>query len=375
MNRILVYITFLIAAAVLTGCGKQEAAVPKNTAPAPARVRAVRVEAQPFTASLAVTGSLVSRSVVELKAETTGRVLRFDKEEGDPVKPGEVVIWVDDEKMRLAVMEASSAVEVAEAACARARVTDSYNKNELERATNLVASGGITDKDLKAARAAAQESSAQVALAEAQLAQAKAALATARKHLADCQVKAPVSGEIYRKLINKGAYVEPATPVMTLVDNQRLELESPVPASDLGGVRAGQLVRFSVNSYPGEQFTGRVVDISPAVDVDSRTAKVRVQVPNPGGRLKAGMFAQGEIQTGAASQAILIPLASVYRDDSSVRVSYVYVIDGGKARRRQVRIGREVAQKLEIVEGLKPGDMLVPERSIELADGVDVKLN
>jgi multidrug efflux pump subunit AcrA (membrane-fusion protein) len=98
-------------------------------------------------------------------------------------------------------------------------------------------------------------------------------------------------------------------------------------------------------------------------------------VANPGGRLNAGMFAQGEIQTGAASQAILIPVAAVYRDDSSVRVSYVYVIDGGKARRCQVRIGREVAQKLEIVDGLKPGDMLVPERSIELADGVEVKLN
>jgi len=375
MNRFLEFLFVFTAGIVLSGCGKHEVAVTGTAAPAPARVRAVRVEAKPFTASLAVTGSLVSRSLVEVKAETTGRVLRFDKEEGDPVKAGEVVIRVDEEKARLAVREAESAVQVAEAACARARVSDAHNKSELERAQNLVTSGGITDKDLKAAQTAAQDSSAQVALADAQLEQAKATLATARKHLADCQVKAPVTGEIYRKLVNKGAYVEPATPVFTLVDNQRLELESPVPASDLGGVRTGQTVRFTVNSYPGEKFTGRVVEVSPAVDVDSRTAKVRVQVPNPGGRLKAGMFAQGEILTGAASQAILIPLAAVYRDDSSARVSYVYVIEGNKARRRQVRIGRELAQMLEIVDGLKPGDMLVPERSIELADGVEAKLN
>jgi membrane fusion protein, multidrug efflux system len=360
---------------ILAGCSKHQVAVTQSAAPVAARVRAVRVETQPFTASLSVTGSLVSRSLVELKAETTGRVVRFDKEEGDPVKAGEVIIWVDDEKPRLAVREAASAVEVADAVCARARVADAYNKSELERARNLLASGGITDKDLNAARVAAQDSRAQVSLAEAQLAQAKAALASAQRRLADGQVKAPVGGEISRKLINKGAYVEPTTPVVTLVDNQRLELESPVPASDLGGVRPGQMVRFNVNSYPGESFTGRVVDVSPAVDVDSRTARVRVQVPNPAGRLKAGMFAQGEILTGAASQAILIPLAAVYRDDSSVKVSYVYMVEGGKARRREVRIGREVAQKLEIVDGLKPGDMLVPERSIELADGVDVKLN
>lgn len=374
MKRILSVVALSIAIIALAGCGKHEAAVSKTSTPAAARVRAARVEAQAFTASLAITGSLVSRSVVELKAETTGRVVRFDKEEGDPIKAGEVVIWVDEEKMSLAVREAASAVAVAEANCARARVTDAYNKSELERAQNLIASGGITDKDLKAARVASQDSAAQVALTDAQLAQAKATLATARKHLADCRVKAPVDGEIYKKLVNKGAYVEPATPVFVLVDNHRLELESAVPASELGGVRAGQTVRFSVNSFPGEQFTGRVVDISPAVDVDSRTARVRVQVPNPGGRLKAGMFAQGEILTGASTATILIPLAAVYRDDSSVKVSYVYVVDGGKAHKRQVRIGREVAQKLEIVEGLKPGDMLVPERSIELADGVDVKL-
>jgi RND family efflux transporter MFP subunit len=373
--RFIPSISLLAVVITLAGCSKQQVAVTKSAAPVAARVRAVPVEAQPFTESLSITGSLVSRSVVELKAATTGRVVRFDKEEGDPVKVGEVIIWVDDEKPRLAVREAASAVDVADAVCARARVTDAYNKSELERARNLLASGGITDKDLKSARLAEQDSLAQVSLAGAQLDQAKAALASAQRRLEDCQVKAPVGGEIYRKLVNKGSYVEPATAVFTLVDNHRLELESPVPASDLGGVREGQIVRFNVNSYPGEQFTGRVVDVSPAVDVDSRTARVRVQVPNPAGRLKAGMFAQGEILTGAASQAILIPLAAVYRDDSSVKVSYVYVVDGGKARRRQVHIGREMAQKLEIVEGLKPGDMLVPERSIELADGVAVKLN
>ncbi len=365
----------LLAAILIAGCGKREIVAPKAVKPAPARIRVMKIEPQPFTPALAVTGSLASRSVVELKAETTGRVVRFDKEEGATVTAGEVVVWVDEAKTRLAVREAESAVQVARAVAARAQVNKTHSASELERAGHLVTSGGITDKDLKSARLAAQDADAQEALAQAQLAQAQAALATARNHLNDCQVKAPVGGVIYRKLINRGAYVEPATPVMVLVDNGRLELESPVSASDLGPVRPGQLVRFSVSSYPGEQFTGRVVELSPAVDVDSRTAKVRIQTPNPSGRLKTGMFAQGEIVTGAVSQAILIPLAAVYRDDSSAKSSYVYVVEEGKARRRQVRIGREVDQKLEIVDGLKPGDLLALERSIELADGVEVQAN
>ncbi len=365
----------LLTALLLAGCGKREIETVQAVKPAPARIRVAKIEPQPFTPALAVTGSLASRSVVELKAETTGRVVRFDKEEGAAVTAGEVVIWVDEAKARLAVREAESAVQVARAVAARAQLNKAHSASELERAGNLVTSGGITDKDLKSARLAAQDAGAQESLAQAQLAQAQAALATARNHLNDCQVKAPVGGVIYRKLINRGAYVEPATPVMVLVDNRQLELESPVSASDLGPVRPGQTVRFSVSSYPGEQFTGRVVEVSPAVDTDSRTAKVRIQTPNSSGRLKSGMFAQGEIVVGAVSQAILIPLAAVYRDDSSAKSSYVYVVEDGKARRRLVRIGREVDQKLEIVDGLKAGDLLAFERSIELADGVEVQAN
>ena len=117
------------------------------------------------------------------------------------------------------------------------------------------------------------------------------------------------------------------------------------------------------------------MEISPAVDVVSRSANVRIQVDNSSGRLKAGMFGQGEIDTGARKQAILIPLGAVYRDDQSAKDSFVYVVEDGKAKRRSVRIGAEQPQGLEIIEGLKAGELLVTERSIELADGAPVKRN
>ena len=365
----------LLLLMALAGCNQREAPVATRGAPPAATVQAVALKPEPFAGTLAVTGSLVSRSLVAVKAEVIGRIVRFDKEEGASVKAGETVVWVDNEKPGLAVREAESAVAVAEAALARTGVMEAHNQSELERAQNLITSGGITAKDLNAAKVAAQDSRAQVALARAQLAQSKAALGVARKRLAECEVKAPVAGEIFKKHVNTGAYLEAATAVFSLVDNGRLELESQVSASELGAVRTGQAVRFSVSSYPGETFAGRVIETSPAVDVESRSAKIRIQVDNSRGRLKAGMFAQGEIQTSAQKQAILIPLSAVYREDTSAKESYVYVVENGKARRRAVRIGREQPQRLEIVEGLKAGELLVAERSIELADGVPVKQN
>jgi len=359
-------------ALTLAACKRQQTST--VVAAEPPRVQAPiwKVEPRAFHTTVAVTGTLVSRTRVDVKAETTGRVLRFDKEEGQSVQAGEPLVWVDEENYRLAVNQAESAVAVAEAGLERARVLEAHSRSEYERARNLVASGGITDKDLKAAAVAERDAAAQVALAKAQLAQARVALDQARKRLRDAVVRAPVAGEIQKKFVNPGAYVEPPTAVFTLVDNSRLELESPVATSELAPIRPGQRVTFQVNSYPGQSFDGVVSEVNPAVDTESRSAKVRIRVHNAGGRLKAGMFAQGEILTGVIPQAIVIPSTAVYREDRTATESTVFVVENGKARRRSVRIGRERNGELEILAGLKPGDLLITEQSIELADGVRV---
>ncbi|MBI3666556.1 MAG: efflux RND transporter periplasmic adaptor subunit [Acidobacteria bacterium] len=362
----------LAALATLAGC-HNKGADPVRAAEAPA-VQAVvmKVGAEPFTATISVTGTLVSTTRVDVKAETIGHIVRFDKEEGDAVAAGETVVWLDEENYRLALRQAESGVQVSEAALAKARVMEAHGRQEYERAQNLLQSGGITDKDLKAAWATEQDSRAQAALAQAQLDQARAALEVTRKKLRDCQIHAPVAGEIQKKYVNTGAYVEAPTMLFSLVNNQKLELESPVATADLGPVRRGQTVTFTVNSFPGETFACRVIETSPAVDAETRSAKVRIRVNNSSGKLQAGMFAQGEILTGVVSQAIIIPASAVYRDDRSAKVSSVFVVEHEKAVRRQVRIGRERDGKLEIAEGLKPGDLLITEQSIELGEGVRV---
>jgi RND family efflux transporter MFP subunit len=363
----------LTAAALLTACGKQEAASIARPDPAPVSASVITVAAEPLRLTIPVTGTLISNARVDVKAEVIGHISRFDKEEGDTVAAGEPVVWVDDENSQLALRQAQTAIQVAEAGLERARLIESHSRAELERAENLLKSGGITDKDLKAAQLAGRDATAQVALAQAQLDQAHAALEVARKHVRDTVIYAPVSGEIQRKLLNKGSYVEAPTAIFTLVDNRRLELESPVAAADLAPIRPGQRTTFHVNSYPGLSFEGRVIEINPAVDELTRSAKVRIQAANAGLKLKAGMFAEGEIVTGVNANAVVIPASAVYRDDRSAKSSYVFVLEDGKACRRDVRIGHERDAKLEIVEGLRPGEQLVAEQNIAIAEGVGVQ--
>ncbi|MBI3695340.1 MAG: efflux RND transporter periplasmic adaptor subunit [Acidobacteria bacterium] len=361
-----------LAVLLLSACQRKDPG-PVRAAEAPAvQAAVVEVKAEPFAGTVPVTGTLVSTARVDVKAEIIGHVVRFDKEEGDSVTAGETVVWLDEENYRLASGQAESGVQVAEAALEKARVLEAHSRAEHERARNLLQSGGITDKDLKLAQTAERDARAQVELAAAQLAQARATLEVARKKLRDCRIKAPVTGEIQKKFVNPGAYVEGPTLLFTLVDNRKLELESPVSSSELAPVRPGQKVSFLVNSYPGETFLGRVQEINPAVDTESRSAKVRIQVNNSSRKLKAGMFAEGEILTGVESRAIIVPATAIYRDDGSAKESFVFVVQNAKAVRRPVRIGRERDSRLEITAGLKPGDLLITEQSIELAEGVRV---
>ncbi|HUI78642.1 MAG TPA: efflux RND transporter periplasmic adaptor subunit [Bryobacteraceae bacterium] len=361
-----------IAAAMLPACSKPQArSLAAADPPVVAAVITVASESYPIT--IPVTGTLVSHTRVDVKAEVIGHIARFDKEEGERVEAGEPVVWVDDENSRLAERQAKTAVDSAEAALDRARLIEDHSKVELERAGNLVKSGGITDKDLKAAQLACRDATAQVALAEAQTEQMRAALAVAQKRVRDTVIYAPVAGEIQRKVLNKGSYVEAPTHIFTIVDNSRLELESPVPSADLASIRPGQAVTFRVNSYPEAKFTGRVIEINPSVEEQTRAAKVRIQVANSGGKLKAGMFAEGEILTGTTAGAIVIPASAVYRDDRSAKSAYVFTLSDGKAVRCNVRIGHERDSSLEIIEGLHAGEELIAEQSIEIAEGVRVQ--
>ena len=333
-------------------------------------VKVVKVEARPLDETIEISGSLVSPVAVDVKTEIPGRLVTLRKLEGDPVNKGELLAQLDNETARLAVAQAQANLAVTQASLDRGRVQEEHARLEMERAENLLRSGGITDKDYQSAQVAARDASAQVKLAAAQVEQVREALALAEKNQRDTQIISPITGEVERKYINAGFYADRFVTVYRLVDNQRLELETSVASAQIAGLEKGLPIRFSVSTFPGEEFPATILALSPAVQMDNRTMSVRGAVPNPSGRLKAGMFVKGRIVIGTKPAAIVVPPNAAWRRVD--QPPFVYVVEENRAKRREVTLGVESPEALEIAQGLRPGEQVIAEQYLELADGVRV---
>jgi HlyD family secretion protein len=357
----------LTAALVAAACSKEAA---KSTAAPALRVQTVRIEPRPLDLTVDITGSLVSSVAVDVKTEFAGRLVAMAKEEGDAVTKGELLAQLDDTNARLSLGQTRAALDVAQAALERAKVAQDHARQELARAQNLLKSGGITDRDFDAAQVADRDARAQVRLAEAQVEESQQAVALAEKHVRDCRIVSPITGEVARKLVNPGGWLDGSVLLYRLVDNHRLELETYVASSDLGQVKKAQKVRFTVASYPRETFQGVTTNISGAVDMQNRSASVRVAVPNLTGKLKAGIFIKGKIVTGTKPGAVVVPADAVWR--RSGQAPYVYVVVNAAAQKREVQTGQEEADGIEITSGLAAGETVILEQNLELADGVKI---
>ena len=333
-------------------------------------VKVVKVEARPLDEAIEISGSLVSPVAVDVKTEIAGRLVVLRKLEGDRVNKGELLAQLDNETARLAVAQAHANLEVTQASLDRSHVLADHARLEQERAENLLHSGGITDKDYQSAQIAARDAGAQVKLAAAQVEQVREALALAGKNLRDTQIISPITGEVERKYINAGLYVDRFATVYRLVDNQRLELETSVGSAQIARLVKGLPIHFSVSTFPGEEFPATILALSPAVQVDNRTMSVRGAVPNPDGRLKAGMFVKGRIVIGTKPSSIVVPPNAAWRRVG--QPAFVYVVEDNRAKRREVTLGVESPDALEITQGLRPGEQVITEQYLELADGVSV---
>lgn len=342
-------------------------------AESPLDVKTVQAKSEEWAVSIPVSGSLRSKSNVEVKAEVAGRVVAMHFEEGDAVKKDQLLAEIDPVNYQLALDQARAALLVAEAGMGRAQVGLDHATRERQRAENLLRTGGITERDHQAAITAVKEAEAQVKLAEAQCGQARAAISLAEKALKDCRLTAPEAGRIQRKYIDKGSLVSPGVPLYGVVDNSRLELDCSVPASQLSGIRLGQRVVFTTPTFGERRFDGSVAALNPIVESDNRSVKVSVRVSNSGGELLSGMFARGEIEIRRQPGAIVVPRPALAADSESSESGSVYVVEDGKAHRRSVRVGGIQQDRVWVQEGIRPGDWVIVEIGPNLKDGTAVR--
>jgi membrane fusion protein, heavy metal efflux system len=180
-------------------------------------------------------------------------------------------------------------------------------------------------------------------------------------------VVAPIAGSIIERHVTDGQFVQAdSMPIIAVADASTLWVMGDVFERDLHLVNAGDEATITTTAYPGERFTGRVNYVSDVIDPMTRTAKVRVSVPNPRSRLKPEMFASIALGVGASSPAVTVPASAVFTENGH---SWVYVsTKAGHFARRSIEVDQDEGADRRVLNGLRPGDRVVTDGALLLRE-------
>ncbi len=303
-------------------------------------VTLVTVQARPFRPAIAFTGNLLAVNRATLKSEITGRVTRVAVQEGDPVAAGAVLGTIDEDDYLLAVQSA-------EAQAAQAKAQALQAQRDYDRAVQLLAKRSIT-------RQAEQQAETANAAAQAAVRMADSNLGMARLRLRKARLAAPFSGQVARRYVQPGEMLAPGQPAFDVVDNRKLEIQADLPAESMAQVKVGQKATFRTAGVD-RLIEGRVAQVAPALSPDGRTLRVRIEVANPDGLLKSGLFVAGVILGEGEQAKPSVPATLVKAQD---RDAELFLAVDGVARRRKVTLGAE-QDGFRPVEGLEAGAQVV----------------
>jgi membrane fusion protein, multidrug efflux system len=306
-------------------------------------VEASRVAQVRLPQALTAVGSLRSDETVVLRPEVAGRIAEIGFREGERVAKGQVLVRLDD--------------SVQKADLDRARANFTLSRTKHERAIDLRNKGFVSSQALDEL-----ENSVKVASADAELMTARVNKMTLR---------APFSGTIGLRQASVGDYVKEGQDIVNLESLDPLKVDFRLPELALSQVRDGQTLQIALDALPDRTYDGKVFAINPLIDANGRSIVIRAQVPNKDGKLRPGMFARVRLFTNDNKEAIVVPEEALFPvgDDK-----FVYKVVDGKAQRQKVEIGQRREGRVEIVNGLKPEDVVVTAGAIKLREGVAVSV-
>jgi membrane fusion protein (multidrug efflux system) len=187
----------------------------------------------------------------------------------------------------------------------------------------------------------------------------------------ELKVKAPISGIVGQLSVDRGSQVAPQTPVALVADMDRVKVRVAVTERDLPHVRKRMASEVLVDAFPNEVFNGSVESVAPMVDPLSRTAQVEILLTNRGHRLKPGMLARVRLIQDKKEDVVVVNRDAVVGITGN---QYVLVVEGGRASRRDVRLGITEGMRVEVIDGLAAGDTLIVVGQRVAGDGQPVEI-
>ncbi len=318
-------------------------------------VTLVPVEERTFHPAVPFTGTLLAVNRAELKGEVTGRMTRVAVQEGDTVAAGALLGAQDEDDNLLGV-------QAAEAQLTQARVQALQAQRDNDRAITLLEKRSITKQSAQQAETAYHATRAAVQAAESNL-------GLARLRLKKARITAPFAGQVARRLVQPGEMLNPGQSAFEVVDNRKLEIQANLSAEVMGLVKPGLAVTFHTAGID-RAVDGRLTQVSPSLSSDGRTLRVRIEVPNPDGQLKGGLFVEGVILGEGEVKQASLP-ATLLKAEG--RDADLFVAQEGVAHRRKVSLGVE-QNGFRPVQGLALKDLVIDSGKDLVGEGTRLRV-
>jgi RND family efflux transporter MFP subunit len=342
----------LVVGLVLAACGAE--AAPER--PAGVLVDTTTVATQDVPRVLRAVGTVEAENQTVVKTEVDGQISRIVADEGARVNEGDVILQIDPTPFRLAY-------DQARAARVQAQTALENDQRLLERYSKLLEAGALDQQSYD--DVAARVNSERAALAEAQ-----ARVQQAEWNLSKTTVRAPFAGWVADRKIELGSYVSSGDDLFEVVDPTPIRVAFEVPETDVGRLTEGDPVSFTVRTNPGETYEGRVIYVSPALDPETRTQPAKAEYPNEKGEVTPGAFADIEVVTAVRRDAPVIPEVALVSEGEQ---SFVWVVQDGRATKREIALGQRLENGLEVLKGLQGGEIIVVEGQRELREEAPVR--
>jgi membrane fusion protein (multidrug efflux system) len=280
---------------------------------------------------------------IMVTAKVAGIIQEINFQEGQKVETGHVLI-------RMEMDERRAEIEAAVAETRRAEAQRNELRTRLERATALRRTGAGTEAQV-------EDLTAQVKTLESAIASAEARRKAAEARMDDLVIRAPFAGRLGTRSVSLGAYVAPATRITTLDDLSRIRLDFSVPENLLNHLKPGSAVRARSAASGDRVFEGKVSVVDPRIDPVTRSLRLTAEFPNPDEALRPGMFLSANVDVTVRENATIVPEEAVVSEGLR---QLVFVVGAeNKIERRVINIGQRQQGRIEVIEGLKPGETIV----------------
>ena len=398
---------------------EQARALPRRTGGEPL-VGVIQPQRKDLEVKLSYTADILASKQAAIFSKVSGYIQRMAADRGDFVAAGQLLVEIEHselqataEQARAALVSSQASLRVAQSSLEsiranlanhqanllKAQAVLANDMRQYERMKNLHAQGIVSavemdntrttyessqaslraaEAQVEVARAQIGTGDSQVGLARAQVSQQEATLKLALNSLANAQILAPFSGYVAQRNLDIGAAVSAqaaatsnsSVPIMVIQDIEAVKVRVETSEREIGRIRVGNPVRVSVDASPGQVFTGTVTRIVSALDPRTRTNGVEVDIPNPGRRLKPGMYARVEIITKTRKQAQLIPVEALKLDEARPAV---FVARDGTVVTVPVELGAQDGTFVEVVRGLTGTEAVILQGKELVKDGQKVR--